>query len=324
MKKYLIILSSLLILSFTSCQEEELGYSIFDTEIPDYDMTSATGEFDKYLYEAYVKPYNLEFRYRLRDAATDLGYNLVPARYDKSIQLAVLAEYLWFDVYSDVVSEDFLKKYISRIIFLVGSPAYNPEHGTETLGTAEGGIKVTLYKVNEMVPTNIAHLNEYFFHTMHHEFAHILHQTIAYPREFDAISAGHYSPTGWQEMPNEDSQRMGFVTSYARSEGREDFVEVISNYITETEEDWNKMLETAEEGEVDGQNARDIIERKFEMATNWLKTAWNIDIHLLRKEVQSRQDSIGSNEKVPYYKDGTYTKYEMLMDQAGFADYTND
>lgn len=321
MKKYLIILSSLVLLAFTSCQEEELGPSIFDVDIPVYDSALATGEFDKYLYEHYVQPYNLDFRYRMRDVGSDTQYNLVPAKYNKAIQLAVLTEYLWFDVYGTVVEPDFLKQNGPRIIFLVGSPAYNPEQGTETLGTAEGGIKVTLYKVNEMIPTNIAHLNEYFFHTMHHEFCHILHQKISYPPEFDAISAGKYSPTGWQNRTDEEAQRMGFVTNYASCEGREDFVEVISNYITETDEDWNNMLETAATGQVSAsETGKDVIMRKFDMAKNWLQNSWNIDLEALRKEVQSRQDSIGSNIKY----NGQNTKYEQLMINAGFEQYIED
>lgn len=47
------------------------------------------------------------------------------------------------------------------------------------LGTAEGGMKITLYNVNDINPDkiDINLLNEYYFQTMHHEFAHILHQT---------------------------------------------------------------------------------------------------------------------------------------------------
>lgn len=47
------------------------------------------------------------------------------------------------------------------------------------LGTAEGGMKITLYNVNDINPDqiDINLLNDYYFQTMHHEFAHILHQT---------------------------------------------------------------------------------------------------------------------------------------------------
>lgn len=314
MKKHVILMACLAIL-MTACQEEKLTPSgMFNTDVPVYDETLATKDFDKYLYENYVETYNLEFLYRMKDVGSNTQYNLVPARYDQSIRLAVLTKYLWFDVYGKVVGPDFLKQNGPRIIYLVGSPAYNPDQGTETLGTAEGGIKVTLYKVNEMQPTNIAHLNQYYFHTMHHEFAHILHQKISYPKEFNTISASKYSPTGWQNRTDEEAQKMGFVTNYASSEGREDFVEVISNYITETQEDWDKMLETAETGQVSAtETGKDIILRKFDIAKSWLETAWNIDLEALRQEVQTRQAEIEG-----------ITKYEELMEEAGFGEYTYD
>ena len=43
-------------------------------------------------------------------------------------------------------------------------------------------MKITLYNVNDINPDkiDINLLNEYYFQTMHHEFAHILHQTKNY------------------------------------------------------------------------------------------------------------------------------------------------
>ena len=311
MKKSIFLLACLLCLGLTSCQEEPITPKLFDTNAPAYDESLATVAFDRYLDSIYVTPYNVKYLYRMNDIGSNLSYNLVPARYEKAVQLAVLTKYLWFDVYKEVVSPDFLKEYGPRILFIVGSPAYNPEQGTETLGTAEGGIKVTLYKVNQMKPTNIAHLNEFFFHTMHHEFAHILHQTKSYPKEYDAISAGKYSPTGWQNRSLAAANELGFITSYAGMEAREDFVEVISCYITETQANWDAMLKRAEKGKVsDTETGKDIILRKFEMAKNWLANSWNIDIEVLREEVQKRQDQLGGDESF----------FIQLMSEAGFGD----
>jgi hypothetical protein len=46
------------------------------------------------------------------------------------------------------------------------------------LGTAEGGLKITLYNAESLKPADLDNLNEYFFKTMHNEFSHILHQNI--------------------------------------------------------------------------------------------------------------------------------------------------
>ena len=64
---------------------------------------------------------------------------------------------------------------------MIGSAAYNSGDGTMVLGTAEGGLVITLYMVNRLTDATLrdyATLNEYYFHTMHHEFTHILNQKI--------------------------------------------------------------------------------------------------------------------------------------------------
>jgi len=188
------IISSLLV----SCNDEKItGDSIFE-DVPVLDSTLSSYSFDLWLYNNYLVPYNVEFDYKMSDVASDMDYNLVPADYIKAQQLAHLMRYLWFDVYKNVVSADFLKEYGPRIIHLIGSSAINASLGTEVLGTAEGGIKITLFKVNTLDPTNIDAMNEYYFKTMHHEFAHILHQTKNYPKSFESISAGNYDTDGWQ------------------------------------------------------------------------------------------------------------------------------
>ena len=48
------------------------------------------------------------------------------------------------------------------MIHLVGSPAYK-NNGDMILGTAEGGLKITLYNVNNINVLNVADLNYYYF-----------------------------------------------------------------------------------------------------------------------------------------------------------------
>ena len=188
-------------MSLSSCSEDKLGPTIFPDVDETLDPTSYTYQLDTFLLENYLKKYNLTFLYKMPDISTNMNYNLVPATYENSIDLAVLCKYLWFDVYDKIAGEDFLKSYGPRIILLVGSPAYNPTSGTEIVGLAEGGIKVTLFKVNamNMFINNADMMNEYYFKTMHHEFAHILHQTKTYPNEFNTISIGHYDSNNWQD-----------------------------------------------------------------------------------------------------------------------------
>ena len=294
-----------------------------ETIFPEVDDTpnpeSPSYKLDKYLQINYLDAYNLDFRYKMQDVGADMNYNLVPATYQASVDLAVLTKYLWFDVYDDLAGEDFLRTYGPRIIHLIGSPAFNPVNGTMILGLAEGGLKVSLFRVNYIDPEDALQLNEYYLKTMHHEFAHILHQTKTYPQEFKLISSAVYNPSGWQNLQDEYVNSMGCVTAYGSSQEREDFAEIIANYITKTDEQWEEIMYHAgrnfeqvgsdpygnpiysdekEEiqddkgGLADGIDGVAIINQKVQIARTWFRDAWGLDLDALRAEVQRRQSNI--------------------------------
>ena len=265
--KYLMASVAALALSpaLVSCDDDDFTETIFP-DVPDtVDPTSATYKFDTWLIRNFRDVYNLEFCYKMEDVESDMNYNLVPASLDKSQDLALLTKYLWFDAYDVVTrkSEDdpngkeFLKQYGPRIIHLIGSPAYNPSTGTEILGLAEGGIKVSLFKVNELDVTDFNQLNEYYFRTMHHEFAHILHQTKSYPTEFNTLSNGRYDDNNWQDRNNGIVTSLGFITSYASSQTREDFAETIANFVTRTDEQYDLLLWCADQNWYSGEDSTD-------------------------------------------------------------------
>ena len=243
-----LVVAGAALLGMSSCSNDDFTESIFPEGDEQLDPTSTTYKFDKWLQQNYLEVYNLDFRYKMQDVGTNMNYNLVPASYQNSVDLAVLAKYLWFDVYKDVVNPEFLKQYGPRIIHLIGSPAHNPTTGTIILGLAEGGIKVSLFRVNQMDVNVFDQMNEYYFKTMHHEFAHILHQKKTYPAEFNKISAGHYDASNWQNRQIGVVNSLGFVTTYASDAFREDFAETIANYITKTDAQWEEIYTQAARG----------------------------------------------------------------------------
>lgn len=249
-KKYIsaFVMMSALAMGFTSCSDDDFTETIFPDQSEELDPTSATYKFDKWLKQTYLDVYNLDFRYKMQDVGTDMNYNLVPATYQNAQDLALLAKHLWFDVYKDVVGPNFLKEYGPRIIHLIGSPAYDPTTGTITVGLAEGGIKVSLFRVNALDLNSPDQLNEYYFKTMHHEFAHILHQTKTYPAKFNTISIGKYDGSNWQNRQEGVVLSCGFVTTYASSAYREDFAEIIANYIVKTDAQWERFYDLASRG----------------------------------------------------------------------------
>lgn len=233
--------------AFTSCSDEEFTPSIFNTDSKiDYlDKTAATFPLDTFVKVNFLEPYNMRYIYKMEDIGSDKQKNLVPAEYGKSVKLAVLSKYLWYDVYDKLADKTFLPEYSPRIIHVIGSPAYNPSTGTETLGTAEGGLKITLYNTNRLNEYNIDRLNELFFHTMHHEFGHILDQNHQRPTGFNVISNGLYDPNNWAQAFDSINASRGFVTNYASSQPREDWVEVMASYICDDSIRWAQRLVSA-------------------------------------------------------------------------------
>jgi substrate import-associated zinc metallohydrolase lipoprotein len=252
-KLSILIIAAVAMVSFTlgSCSDDKLGASIFDTVDHPLDKSLYTFPLDTFVKVNFLEPYNVRYMYKMQDiglSSSDLQKNLTPCSYDKSVDLATLAKYLWFDIYKELANqhEIFLKKYSPRIIHIIGSKSLNVSQGTETLGVAEGGLKISLYNANNLSVDDIDMMNEYFFKTMHHEFGHILDQTISRPLLFNLLSNGQYDASGWTNTPDSVAAGRGFVSPYASSMAREDWVEVLANYVTRDTLSWNILLGSAE------------------------------------------------------------------------------
>ena len=281
---YLIALTALLVASCSN--DDKLNEKSIFTDGTENSVT----ELDKWLQANYQEPYNILLKYRFEFKESDESKNLAPAAYDKSIALAKLTKYLWIESYEELKGRDFIRKYCPKILHFVGSYGYN-SGGSVTLGVAEGGMKITLYNVNNInyEKPDIEFLNYWFFKTMHHEFAHILHQTKPYPRDFNEISAADYQSESWVNIDDKDPDnhlKMGFISDYASRETQEDFVELIANYITHDQAWWDAQLKTA------GDTGKSKITAKFDMVRDWLKSAWEIDIEQLRDIVQRRSANV--------------------------------
>lgn len=249
MKKiFYILMGAALSLTVISCgSNDDFTETIFDTETPAVDENAATAPFDQWLYDNFVVPYNVEIQYKFNFPASKLEFQLTPADYKKSQLLSHFIKYLFYDVYTLYGGDDFMKKYGPRIFHFIGSSANSPSTGTETLGYASAGVKITLIKVNNMrlwepenpyTAADLEQLNKDQFHTMHHEFSHILHQTKSYPVDFGQLTSDTYDGRDWQDRDSVESNRLGYVTQYGSSANYEDFVETLSCTITDTDCCW--------------------------------------------------------------------------------------
>ncbi len=280
----LLLLAGLL--GFSSCEEDKLdSTSVFDGITP-----AQKNEFDNWLEANYRKVYNIDFKYRFSDKESDRAYNVIPANYEQSVALAILIKHVWLDAYSEAVSPEFMKTYVPRIIQLTGSYKWN-SNGSQVLGTAEGGLKIMLYGVNELDIDNPrinttnpyeSHqvqpidMNYWFFHTMHHEFCHILTQKKEYDPSFRAISAGTYHATDWINLEDKKVAKEGFVSSYAASEYNEDFAEIYATYVTNTPEGWQKIINAA------GDGGAAILNQKLDLMKSYFLNSWNLDLDQMR------------------------------------------
>nr|MBP7472830.1 putative zinc-binding metallopeptidase [Prevotella sp.] len=280
---YLMIFAFTISCGFASCSDDDLSSeSIFPTTAPTRDSL------DEWVLKNYTYPYNVEFKYKMEDIESDKTYNLVPADSAKSAKLAIVAKYLWFDAYSECVGTDFVKANVPRMIHLIGSPAYN-NNGTMVLGTAEGGYKVTLYMVNSLTDAmfaNYATLNEYYFHTMHHEFTHILTQKKPYDKSFDLITESSYVSGDWYQQSASVAHKSGFITPYSMDEPNEDIAEMMSVYVTDTPEQWQAVLDDA------GTTGAALITKKLEFLRAYMEDSWGLDIDKLRSIVNRRANGI--------------------------------
>ena len=288
MKKYLYLVAIALVSCGTilsSCSDDKIsGDSIFSTKAVERNA------FDQWLYKNYTMPYNIDFQYRLKTEETEQAYNFVPADSAKTVKLAILTKYMWFDAYAETVGLDFIKENAPRIILVTGTPGYT-RYRTEVVGSAEGGYKVRLGKVNALTDDQLkdyGSMNNYYFHTMHHEFMHILNQKKPYDESYDNISRSDYVSGNWTSIPDKKAQSMGFVSAYSMENPAEDIAELYSIYVTSTPEDWATIMKNA------GNKGGTIINKKLKIIREYMSNSWNVDIEVLRTAILRRGGKIGT------------------------------
>ena len=293
MKKYKYIAAAMLMgIAFTACETDEPDTSM---SVIKENRTEPT-ELDLWLQHNFNKPYNIDFKFRYEDVEGDFGFYLVPARYSDAIIMAHLIKYLCIETYNEVGGTDFTRRYFPKMFYLVGEWEYY-NNGTIVLGTAEKGRKILLAGMNYLTQyiQTVTALNHYYFKTIHHEFTHILNQTKPIPSDYQFVTGTGYVAALWSEPPYSSGYvDRGFITAYAQHSYSEDFAEMLSTYVTRTEEKWKSTLETT------NATARKALVQKLEIIRNYMHDNFNIDIDHLRSVLQRRQTDV-VNGKIDLY-----------------------
>lgn len=299
MKKYILLFAvALFALSLSSCRKE-------DPLNPESIITVNTKEkndFDKWLEANFVNPYNISIKYRYEmDQTSSYSYYTIPADLECSIIMAHLVKYLCIDSYDEVAGVKFTRTYFPKMFFFIGEWEYS-NNGTFRLGTAEGGKKIILTGLNYLPYVMQGAystysgdpeggLNHYYVKTIHHEFTHILNQTKDFPADFRLVTPTSYVADSWSDDEYESGYLpRGFVSAYSQKEDREDFAEILSLYITNSQETWDSwMVEAGDEG-------ASLIEAKLSIVKSYMRTTFEIDLDVLRDVVLRRQAEVFNGE----------------------------
>ncbi|WP_205513737.1 zinc-binding metallopeptidase [Longitalea arenae] len=297
MKKLIIFFLILLVLG---CKKSEDLGTVDDIPGLGGD-TWVKGPIDHWIYDYLTKPFNISVKYKWDQFELELNKNLIPPREEKIIPVMEAVKKVWIDTYIAEAGEVFVKTYCPKFFVLCGSASWNTD-GTITLGTAEGGRKIVLYVLNDFrtkgmpgyVPSDSANVKQ-MFHTIEHEFGHILHQNVLYADDFKRITPGFYT-ANWNNVSDNAARRDGFVTAYAMSAPDEDFVEMISMMLIEGRAGFDKIVHSIPAGTsqngITQADARAKLRKKEAMVVAYFKDVWGIDFYSLQKRVRGAVDSL--------------------------------
>ncbi len=297
MKKNILYILPLMVLAMalTSCDKDEIKSESVIT-VDSYQQNT----FDKWLETNFRKPYNIDFKYRYEEIESDYNYYTVPADMESSVIMAHLVKYLCVETYNEVAGIEFTRANFPKMFYLIGTWEFR-NNGSFILGTAESGKKILLAGINEIKDhvNSPEELNHYYIKTIHHEFTHILNQVKDYPTSFRQVTPNSYVNDSQFEEPYVSNYlARGFISDYAQTEDREDFAEMVSEYVTHTAEWWEQQLQAADktwEGDINQtQTGRSLIEQKLDITRAYMHDTWNIDLDELRDCILRRQDNVAA------------------------------
>ena len=286
MNRLNIYLFILLLGTLASCKK--------DNDLGDVDNIPGLGgdtwtqtALDKWIYDNYTVPFNVATKYKWDQSELEFDKTLTPPREEKIIPVMSAIKKVWIDNYVAEAGVMFMKKYIPKFFVLVGSASWNVD-GTITLGSAEGGRQINLYVLNDFrvkgdpgyVPSDSFNIIQ-MFHTIEHEFGHIMHQTIYFPEDFKRISVGQYT-RNWNNVSDREANEMGFITAYAMSAPDEDFVEMIAMMLIDGKSAYDYRV-----NRIFDADARNKIRQKEAIVINYFKDVWGITFSSLQTRTRT-------------------------------------
>ncbi|KRB53639.1 substrate import-associated zinc metallohydrolase lipoprotein [Flavobacterium sp. Root186] len=278
-----IIVMAMVSAALISCgSEDQPGESQLDFTQP------TKTALDNWISTTYLNPFNINVQYKWNQNTVDNSRYLFPPTIDKVKPALEIVEEIWLKSYSTVGGADFVKKIAPREIVLVGGVNLNSV-GTRTLGIAEGGQRVTLFETDYIDQSDRANVSE-FIHTIQHEYIHILNQN----KPFDEKAWAAITPVGytadWYNYDIQESNEIGFITSYARSNINEDFAETASMILIFTKAEYEAFLDG-----IQSPFAYQALKTKEALVVKYFKEAFNMDFYALRDEAEKNTTAVINN-----------------------------
>lgn len=268
---------SLAFLNSCSKQEDNLNTPIVGLGGVRYQKTALDIE----LYETFTKPYNIEVIYRWDAGLMSYTTVLVPADESRVMPIMNILKKGWIEPFEEVVGIDFVKRYIPKQYVLIGSYAY-ASNGNIVLGSADQGLKVNIYGVNQINLKSASGISQ-VLGTVHHELAHMLHQNIMYPVDFELVCAGDYASNGLS-IAQATARNLGFITGYGMTSPNEDFATLVATMLSNSKEEFDTIINA-----IPQELGRNRLREKENIIVTYFLQAWNIDFwELQRKTAEAR------------------------------------
>jgi len=310
MKLIKIVFVAVTMWSLASCKKEEVDLSGIENINGLGGDTWASGPIDKWIADTLTTPYNIAVKYKwdqFEDLA-DITKTLVPPKEESIIPILNATKKVWIDSYINEASLGFFKKTSPKFFYLIGSPAFE-SNGAIKLGVAEGGRKIILLDINDIKMKGMpgyqladSNSSKEMFHTIHHEFAHILNFDIMYPPEFKNINPNLIT-ANWTDYidyslpyPELPAVKDGFISAYAMNTNDDDFVETVSLMLVNGKAWFEKLVASIPAGVSDrGTTQQQAISRlrsKESLVVSYYKDAYGIDFYKLQSRVRAAIESV--------------------------------
>jgi len=273
---------------------------------------ASTHQNDVYITKYMLDPYGTAVRWRWDNRFILPTQSATPIQSDLVIPVTQILEYLWAGVYEaqGQNGQKLIKQLFPPELQYIGSYIYKDD-GSQVLGFAEGGARITLLNLNKYDLKNrdwLSSPNDGVLGTAHHEFTHIVHQNYGLPTGFKGIT--NYNGNGWMNISENDAIKAGAISPYGTNNEFEDFAELVGHYIVMPKADFEKKYILQEDCSqktkpADIQLCQELnagkllIDKKLSIVTKFYKDQFGIDLVALRDTMENRLNIVIENNKIP-------------------------